>query len=69
MKKLVGSVILAAALLGSAAPVGAVTLADLKKDCRKGNRDACEEYAFRVCVARLEKKGFSTSAAEDRCEV
>jgi hypothetical protein len=67
MKRLLGPIVVAAALLGSAAPVEAATIPQLRHDCRKGDADACQEYAFRLCVRRVERKGYSHSEAVDLC--
>ena len=67
MKKLVGGIVVVAALLGSAAPVEAATLRQLRRECRQGDADACEELAFRICVRQVRRAGFSPGEAQDIC--
>ncbi len=67
MKKLVGGIVVVAALLGTAAPVEAATLRELRRDCRRGDADACEELAFKICVRQVRRAGFSGAEAREIC--
>ena len=67
MRKLVGGIVVVAALFGSAAPADAATLRELRRDCRGGDADACEELAFKLCVRQVRRAGFSGSEARDIC--
>ena len=64
MRKMLVGAIVAIGLLAQTSPAGA-SLKSLKRDCRAGDADACEEYAYKRCVAEVKKEGLDPDECDD----
>jgi hypothetical protein len=69
MKRWAAGLIVSAALLAPAAPVGAAVVTnEAKKACGpKGSAAACRAYLYKQCVTAAKKHGASSSEAAAQC--
>ena len=68
MRKLVTALVISACALGVGfGGTAQAAKSNLERDCRNGDKKACEQYAYQRCVDALRKEGFTRDAAEKEC--
>ena len=64
MRKFLVGMAIVVGLLGQASPADA-SLRSLKKDCRAGDQQACEKYAYERCVAEAKDHDLDPDVCDD----